>query len=372
MLDFLVLPPAAEVRPAASPLHAFTANAPAGVWRAGDLPVTFAIALPRSRDLGDDEDAELDVALRAWTAAPCTALRARVGATTSAPAADDGVNGVYFHDVAWPAELPAGVVATTVVHVDGAGFYRDADIHLNGAQYTFSFDGRPGTIDLGSVLTHELGHALGLGHSLDARATMYASYPGGGAWRSLEPDDKAGVCSLYPGAGLTQGCDALPCPASHVCVATTCERRGAIAAVCSPCERVAGACAAAGDDARCIDLPLGGLVCGRACAQDADCGARFHCVSTTTAGDMQCVSDDACALGPDACEKDAECTFGRCRNGACVGESALADAGAPPADAATVPPAAGSSGGCSAQGGSPAGGVGLAAIVLSLALRRRR
>ena len=372
MIDFLVHATAAEIRQGEAPLRAFTANTPAGVWGGVALPVPFAIGLPRSRELGVDEDAEVNVALRAWTGVACTGFRAQLVGTTTAPPGDDGVNAIYFHDDVWPSDLPSAVIATTVVHLDGLGRYHDADVHLNSVNYRFSIDGRPGTVDLRSVLTHEFGHALGLGHSVDARATMYPSYGSPGAWRSIEGDDKTGICSLYPGVGLVQGCDALPCPASHLCIAGVCERAGAQATVCAPCDRVPGACEAAGDDARCVDLPLGGRVCGRACAGSSECGAGFRCEATSSSGDLQCVSNDACTTGPDLSGNDADGPFGVCSHGACVGRVVPVDAGgAEPIDSGAEPTTRDGSG-CSAGSEAPGDFFAGVAPIAALMVRRRR
>ena len=48
------------------------------------------------------------------------------------------------------------------------------------------------------MITHELGHWLGLAHSPDPYATMYYALLPNGIQASLAGDDKAGVCSLYP------------------------------------------------------------------------------------------------------------------------------------------------------------------------------
>ncbi|HRC85471.1 MAG TPA: matrixin family metalloprotease, partial [Thermoanaerobaculia bacterium] len=51
------------------------------------------------------------------------------------------------------------------------------------------------------LFTHELGHTLGLGHSADRSATMYAFFHGDGRCNALRSDDRAAVAFLYPGGG---------------------------------------------------------------------------------------------------------------------------------------------------------------------------
>ena len=53
------------------------------------------------------------------------------------------------------------------------------------------------SIDLQSVVLHEFGHALGLNHSADGSAVMYASYSAGSTKRSLTADDQAGLVLIY-------------------------------------------------------------------------------------------------------------------------------------------------------------------------------
>ena len=358
----------------------YTPGSPPSTWPAGKIPVPFTFQLADPRDLGAAAFSEFDVAERAWSQVGCTAFRASLAARANVVGADDGINAVIWHDDAWPTELVSEKLGQVVISTDAMGNYEDVDIHVNGADYTWSLDGAGNSVDARGVYEHELGHALGLGHSSDITATMYAADPGGESWRSLEADDRDGVCALYPGTGAA-GCDTgATCPSGYVCVAKNCEKLGEKAEVCSPCLREVGACAGAGEGARCIDIGTGtsmGRVCGRKCATDGDCGGGFHCLATTTSGDFQCVSDDACASGPDPCTTDADCHGnGTCKSNACVGaEPAGADAGTGSLDAGSgaseTPPSSG--GGCnlSPRNRSNEGRWSLLVIASLLALRRR-
>ena len=65
--------------------------------------------------------------------------------------------------------------------------------------------------DLRNTVTHESGHMLGLGHSADVNATMFASASTGEtSKRTLADDDIAGICAIYPTGMKAQTCGDAP------------------------------------------------------------------------------------------------------------------------------------------------------------------
>ena len=77
-------------------------------------------------------------------------------------------------------------------------------MEINSAQFAFSASGEPipTAFDLEAVVTHEAGHFLGLAHTPDTAAVMYAGgEPGRTLQRELKADDLAAVCAAYPADG---------------------------------------------------------------------------------------------------------------------------------------------------------------------------
>ncbi|MDA1264843.1 MAG: matrixin family metalloprotease [Planctomycetota bacterium] len=60
-----------------------------------------------------------------------------------------------------------------------------------------SWPNQTGKLDLQGIATHEFGHALGLGHSDDPGATMYATTENGKSHRDIAGDDVAGIKAIY-------------------------------------------------------------------------------------------------------------------------------------------------------------------------------
>lgn len=92
-------------------------------------------------------------------------------------------------------------LATLTFNADSGEVF-DVDLEVNGT-IPWSFSETPPTVegqhDLQTVLTHEVGHVLGIAHASDPTATMFNFYtPGTTELRTLEADDQNAVCAIYP------------------------------------------------------------------------------------------------------------------------------------------------------------------------------
>ncbi|MDP3276204.1 MAG: matrixin family metalloprotease [Deltaproteobacteria bacterium] len=100
----------------------------------------------------------------------------------------------------------SNTIAITIVSFDTAtGAILDADIEFNlrseinpDGMVFGTGDPTPGTADLGTILTHEMGHALGMGHSEFERAVMFPTAGTGERRNTPTEDDTAGLCDIYP------------------------------------------------------------------------------------------------------------------------------------------------------------------------------
>jgi len=116
----------------------------------------------------------------------------------------DGQNAniVLFQDYKWNYTGEFNTLAKTTVTYDASsGEILDADIELNQAFNELTTSDTVVVYDLQSILTHEIGHFIGLDHSMDFDATMTPGYEQGATdLRTIAPDDIAGVCAIYPPA----------------------------------------------------------------------------------------------------------------------------------------------------------------------------
>ncbi len=108
---------------------------------------------------------------------------------------------IVFRDDNWPHNDVNNTLAlTTVTFNPDTGEIYDADMEVNTFQQRVALnDPVPSDgYDFASIVTHETGHFLGLAHSGDSHATMFAHYqPGATAMRNLTSDDVGGICAIY-------------------------------------------------------------------------------------------------------------------------------------------------------------------------------
>ncbi len=142
--------------------------------------------------------------------------------------------------------------------------------------------------DLQGVLTHQLGHALGIAHSRRTAASMYFSGVSA-QWRSLDLDDERAARFAYPDAKTASTfapggqCDA--CRFDADCVST----------------------------ANCLAWPDGTAYCAQNCTKNDDCDIGYSC------GDYN--GGKACLPNDQHCRvESAQSGFGRpcAGNGACA------------------------------------------------------
>ncbi|MDP3278280.1 MAG: matrixin family metalloprotease [Deltaproteobacteria bacterium] len=325
----------------------------ASKWNPAQLPIGYRInAASAPASIGSAMGiSTVDAAFATWAAPACTAWRARNdGASTMTRArAGDSERTILWIQGArgsWPSELgseSSTIGVTTPVWRSG-GYFIDADIQFNAVGFTWGA-GTAGTVDTQTIALHEEGHFLGLDHTSVRAAIMFASY-GGGQNRSLNADDQAGVCSLYPsgmtppptdagspprdastppvGGELGATCNmSSPCASGNLCVCRSasdcfCSRRcegtpcptgfnctnTSVGSLClpgggtmNPTGRIGDPCTSGTECSTGICVRgTSGAFCSQVCADDCSCPQAFSCVATTQAG----VS--ICAAGTNTCD----------------------------------------------------------------------
>jgi len=264
-------------------------------------------------------------AFASWTKAnvACTKWDSSFLGLFDSPGGRDAINGqdrqnrvIWLGGSDWT--LDANTLGLTITT------YRTSTLEILDADMEFNDNrvwkvGGPGArLDVQSIVTHEAGHYLGLDHTADPSAIMYASYTVGSIKTVLQAPDINDVCTVYP-APNPAGTQGAICTADSNCVSAA-----------PLCRGPAGSSSA--------------LICTRGCSQSSDCPNGYECqpaVPTTGTG-MACLA-------------------------------AAADAGAPPTG--TLPPSAGqsvpptSTGGCGCNADGSSSAWPLAVLLFAAMLR---
>jgi hypothetical protein len=204
-------------------------------------------------------------AFAAWSGATCGSGGPSITAIDEGPVDcalvqynDDQPNQhvIIFRDDAWPYSDSSNTLGLTTVTFDVTdGEIFDADMEINSHDYPLVVDGTgnadAGGYDLLSIMTHEAGHFLGLAHSTDTSAMMFAHYESGAT--TLTADDVAGICTIDPpdgtrstsnGALAGETCDPTPRHGFSTECASTSPDGGAVDG--EPADEAGGAGTSAG------------------------------------------------------------------------------------------------------------------------------
>lgn len=169
---------------------------------------SFAINSAGSADLSGSEFPAVQAGFQQWVNVSGVSFSVNDAGTTTLGYSDvlcgsppspcnDGTNTVVWTESGWQGGVSAIGLTYTIFYVE-SGEIIEADVTLNGEDYTWTTGDTGVQTDVMNIATHEIGHFIGFGHSSDPNASMYASAAAGETKkRDLNSDDEAGMQYLY-------------------------------------------------------------------------------------------------------------------------------------------------------------------------------
>ena len=185
----------------------------------GKLPVRYFVTNRGVPGVSvDDFRAAAGRAFASWEGVSTASVSSQfVGFTSAEPFDDDGQVTLGFMS---RPDLDRVLGATDFLIDDATGELVESDIFFNSTfAWSVASSGETGKYDLESIILHETGHLLGLGHSalgetelragggrrvIASEAVMFpiAFSAGNISGRTLKADDIAGISALYPKSGF--------------------------------------------------------------------------------------------------------------------------------------------------------------------------
>jgi hypothetical protein len=171
--------------------------------------ISYNIHTAGSDDISDNSHIPaIEHAFQSWSDVSGSNINLVRGADTASGSTGGSGHTITFDETNSSGFFPSGsgiVAITPITYMLADGRITDADILFNGNQFSFSTDQTPGTFDVQDILTHEVGHFIGLDHSPVVSGTMWP-YVSQTQWlhRSLSPDDAAGAVAVATRSGQTK------------------------------------------------------------------------------------------------------------------------------------------------------------------------
>jgi hypothetical protein len=186
-------------------------------WEARRVEWGLSPVLPDSID-GDTSEAVAEIrrAFQTWTDVECSDLVLDFQGVDGGYEPGFNPSGLNENVVGyrdrWPHDPDAIALTFTAFRVS-SGELLDADIELNGEGFDFVLadEGCAEAVDLRNVMTHEVGHLLGLDHPprtpRNVETTMFGNAPlCETTKRTLAEGDIEGLCTIYPRGQPTEQC----------------------------------------------------------------------------------------------------------------------------------------------------------------------
>jgi Putative Ig domain/Matrixin len=150
---------------------------------------------------------DVGAAMTAWSNLPGSTLRVVNGGAGNVCSTQRTVNAISFNNC--DGRFTPSADCSRIIALGGLRWTSDEIRYVNGQAYVpassgfisfnpysaCSFDNH---CDLREVATHELGHALGLGHSQHPEATMFGGAHFDGRCAGITEDDVNGIAFVYP------------------------------------------------------------------------------------------------------------------------------------------------------------------------------